>query len=306
MVEITRNPAIVALNTVKDGRRLRIVEELQEYEVRFKLRHPPGLEFTTAHDQLCSAKLTPPPVSAASGAISTSGTVATFKALLATRAVGPGVATLTVVAKCAAACAATGLFPVAALRLPLLLIQIRRPRLILVICGSVLLGVGPRPVLLLIQVGLVTGALLRQIGLILIPELLLIVLLVEMRCSVVGVEVVGAIVWISSVQIIGVNVVSVNVVSVDIVSVNVIGVDVVAIDVVEVGVVQIAVVVVVAVDEGIGAGDVGIVVVDYRRVVPAASPGVPAPAAAPSAADSSPHCYPGSEREQAGGNHCAR
>ena len=172
------------------------------------------------------------------GAVTTSGgPAAPFKTLLAAGAIDPGVATLAIVAECTAACAAIGLFTIAALRLPLILIEIVRTGLVPVRRRLVLLPIGSCPVLLLIvsgsillaKVGLVAAALLCQITLTLIPKLLLIVLLVELRCGVAAVEVVRAIVKVVAVNITGVEVVSVDVVSVNIVSIDVIAIDIVVV-----------------------------------------------------------------------------
>lgn len=168
------------------------------------------------------------------GALSTSASPSPSQALLAARAVGPGVATLPVVAERAVAAAPGALFAVAALWLPLVLIEIVGTALVLFVTGGVLLLVKPASILL-IKIGLAAAtalievrlvALTRQILRVLISELLLVQILIEAWLA----EVVGA-------------VVAVEVVRVEVVPINVVGIDVVAIDVVEVCVVAVVVVV---------------------------------------------------------------
>src|ERR1039458_9217444 len=173
-----------------------------------------------------------------------------LQALLPAGAIGPGVPALTIVTEGVFAGTRARLLPVAPLWLALILIEIVSASLVLV---------RPRAVLL-IEVGLVPGRpLLSQISLILVSELRLIVLLIEMRRS--AVEIVGPVV---------VDILAVDVVGVQVVAVYIVGVDVVPVDVVRVDV--IPAVVIVAVREGIGVGNVGVVVVDHRGIVPAASP----------------------------------
>ena len=136
---------------------------------------------------------------------------------------------------------------------------------------------------MLIKVGLLAGALLTKVSLVgsllrqivgvFISKLRLIQILVEVGLG----EVVGAIV--------GVQIVAVDVVGVDVIPVDVVGVDVIAIDVVNVRIVVIVAVIVIAVNECAGIGNIGIVVVHNRVVVPADVPRVPSPTAAPATTD---------------------
>ena len=92
-------------------------------------------------------------------------------------------------------------------------------------------------------------ALLNQAVCVRIAELRLVTALIEGGRA--AVEVISTVV---AVDVVAVEVVAIDVVSVDVISVDVIGIDVVGVEVV-------AVVVVVSIDERVGVGDVGVVVV---------------------------------------------
>jgi hypothetical protein len=200
--------------------------------------------------------------------------------LLPAGAIGAGVTSLAVIAEGTAGIASRGLLSVAARRVPLYLAQVAGTILILAKSAAVLL-IHSRPILL-IQARLMGGAWLQPIVLRqVLPAILilgLIKLLVEMRSAEV------------SAASIAVEIISAVIVRVDGITVEIVAIDVGGIDVVHV---HVAVVIVIAIDESIGCGDVGVVVIDYSRVVPSASPGVPTPSAAPSVAnrgaDSQPH-----------------
>lgn len=180
--------------------------------------------------------------------------------LLPAGAVGPGVTSLAVIAKGTVAGASIRLLSVAACGVPLGLIATSRMALILAGTWSVLL-IHSRTVLL-IEVSLIGAAglltvVLSQVSAVivlgLIPTIVLVLrliaVLIEFRLSEVGV----AAVVIEVVRAVIVDVVTVHVIDVG-------GVDV------------IAVVIVIAVDEGVGIGDVDVAVITHSRVMPPDSP----------------------------------
>jgi len=212
-----------------------------------------------------------------------------LQALPTARTVGPGIATLAVVAERALARVLTGRLAVAARRFTLGLIEIAGAALILIGAGAILLvqagllGAILRPIELLAPVlwtvGLLRAGLravvLRRVRAVVVV-LRLIVFLVEIGSGEIVVrgviEIVGA--------VIAVDVVAIDVVGVDVVAVHVVDVHIVAIDVGLIVVAYVSVVVVVAIHERVGIGDVHVTVVNDRRTVPAASPRVPTPPAA--------------------------
>ena len=171
---------------------------------------------------------------------------------------------MTVVAECTMALTTAGLLTVPALRLPLILLEIVGTRLVQVGSAAVLLLVETCPILLT-KVGLCGAALLSHVALVRVLELRLVVALVEVGGSVITVKVICPVVQVTAVDIVGVVIVPVDVVGVDVITIDIVGIDVVAI------------VVIVTIYKGIRVGDVGVVVVHHRGVVPSASPGVPAP-----------------------------
>ena len=184
--------------------------------------------------------------------------------LLPAGAVGPGVASLAVIAEGIVAGSLIRLLSVTTCRVPLGLTEIASAILILVKTSAVLL-IHPRTILL-IEVRLIEARLIGATRLLTITlgqifpavlELGLIKLLVEIRGSEVGVAGVA-------VEIVGAVVVRTNVVAVDVGGINVVPVDVSGIDV--------AVVVVIAIDESVRRGDVGVTVINHCGVMPAASP----------------------------------
>lgn len=192
--------------------------------------------------------------------ISNSAATAALQALLPTSAVRASVSALAIIAEGALAGAWGRLLPVAPLRLALILIEIAGAGLVLVHSPAVLLveiGLTAAGPVLLIEVRLIAPALLRQVPLALISKLRLIVFLIEMRCA--AVEIVGPVI----VDVVPVQVVAVNVVRIQIVAVEIVGVDVIPVKVIHVYI---------AIREGIGVGNVGVVVIDHSGVVPAASP----------------------------------
>ena len=199
-------------------------------------------------------------------------------------AVGAGIAALAITAESPAAGSAVGLLLVAARRLALLL----------KILWTAL--VSARAVLL-IEIGLIASAYLPVVGphIRIRPSVLVLRLVVfraEIGCG--NVAVAGI-----AVEIIGPIVVPVDVVRVDVVSIDVIHVHVIPVDVVDV-----PVVVVVAVHERVGIGDVHISVVDNRRVMPTATPGVPTPPAATVVCDRGADRNPDPEGDQTRGYKC--
>ena len=128
-----------------------------------------------------------------------------------------------------------------------------------ILWGSVLL------VPVLIEVGLLPGALAGVLQ-ILVLKLGLIVFLIEVRSGVTAaVEVIGAIVDVVAIDVVLIEIIGVDVILIEVVNVNVIPVVVIRVEVVAVVVVYVDVVpaiVVVAIDEGVGVRNVSIVVVD--------------------------------------------
>jgi hypothetical protein len=179
-----------------------------------------------------------------------------LQALLPAGAIGAGIPALAVVAEGAFPGTRVCLLSVAPLRLALILIEIVGASLVLIQSRAILL----------VEVALVAGrALLSLISPIFVSKLRLIVLLAEMRRSVIAGP---AIV----VEIVAVDVVGIHVVTVEIIGVDVVAVDVVAVDVVCIDVVHVAAVVIVAIGEGVGVRNVGVVVVDHGGVVPTTPP----------------------------------
>ena len=196
--------------------------------------------------------------------------------LLPAGAVGPGVTSLAVVAKGTVAGASIRLLSVAACGVPLGLIAISRTALILAGTWSVLL-IHSRTVLL-IEVRLIPAAglltvVLSEVSAVivlgLIPTIVLVLrliaVLIEFRLSEAGVaagviEVVRAVI----VDVVAVDVV--HIVAIDVI-------DVVTVHVIDVGGIDvIAVVIVIAVDEGVGIGDVDVAVITHSRVMPSDAP----------------------------------
>jgi len=175
--------------------------------------------------------------------------------LLPSRAISPGVATLTVIAERAVSRVSLRLVAITALRLSLALIEVARvipstsirwlarttfglpvsslDRLVRLLARSIL-PLESRSVLL-IEVRLSRAALLPEICRIFISKLLLVPLLVKLWRAAVIVEVVRAVIGI-------IQLAAVYVVCVEIVPIDVVRVDVVAINVVEIGVVQVRVI----------------------------------------------------------------
>ena len=198
--------------------------------------------------------------------------------MLSAGAIGPGIATRTVVAEGAVAVASICLLPVSASRVALSLIEIGTALILIhacsvrLICPRTILLIQARTVLL-VEIRLVGRArtvALSQISPVIL-KLRLIVFLIELWSGEIAVASVA-------VEIVGAVIVAVNVIAIDIVPVDIVGIDVVPIDIVHVHVV--AVVIIVAIHERVRGRDVSVVVVNYRRVVPTASPRVPTPAAA--------------------------
>lgn len=167
-----------------------------------------------------------------------------MQALLSTGAIGPGIATLTVVAKCALTGSLTWLLSVPAIGRALDLILSIGTALGLIETGAVLLIE-----IRLVSPGELLTVVLRRISAAVVV-LRLIVFLVEIRRGYIAlascvVEVVGAVIVV-----------------VYVVPIDVVGVYAVPIDVVHVHVVDVPVVVVVAVYKGIGIRYVHVAVVD--------------------------------------------
>ena len=196
-------------------------------------------------------------------------------------AVGASVAALAVVAESPAAGSAAGLLLVAAGRLALLL----------KILWAALIGARA---VLLVEVGLIASAYRPVVR----PDIRIRSSILVLRLVVFRAEIGCGKVTASgiAVEIIGAIVVPVDVVRVDVVSIDVIHVHVIPVDVVDV-----PVVVVVAVHERVGIGDVHISVVDNRRVMPTATPGVPTPPAATVVCDRSTDGNPEPEGDQTRG-----
>lgn len=118
----------------------------------------------------------------------------------------------------------------------------------------------------LIAIRLVDGALLSKLRRIYVPELLLVALLAELGHG--AIEIVRTKVGVIELAAVG-------------------GVEIIAIEVVRINIVIVAIVIVVSIDESVRPGNIGIVVVEHSRVVPATSPGIPTPSATSTTVDSS-------------------
>lgn len=118
----------------------------------------------------------------------------------------------------------------------------------------------------LIAIRLVDGALLSKLRRIYVPELLLVALLAELGHA--AIEIVRTKVGVIKLAAVG-------------------GVEIIAIEVVRINIVIVAIVIVVSIDESVRPGNIGIVVVEHSRVVPATSPGIPTPSATSTTVDSS-------------------
>jgi len=199
-------------------------------------------------------------------------------------AVGASVAALTVVAECPAAGSAAGLLFVAAGRLALLL----------KILWTALISARA---VLLVEIGLIASAHRPVVR----PDIRIRPSILVLRLVVFRAEIGCGKVTASGivVEIIGAIVVPVDVVRVDVVSIDVIHVHVAAADVVDV-----PVVIVIPVHERVGIGDIHVSVVDNRRVMPTATPGVPAPSTATVVGDRSTNGNPESKGDQTRGYHC--
>lgn len=227
--------------------------------------------------------------------------------LLPAGAVGPGVTSLAVIAKGTVAGASIRLLSVPACGVPLGLIAISETALILA-CTRTILLIRSRPVLLidrLVPAARLLTVVLSKVSAVivlgLIPTIVLVLgliaVLIEFRLGEVSVaavviEIVRAVIDVVAVDVI-------HVIAIDVI-------DVVTVDVVDVGGIDvIAVVIVIAVDEGVGIGDVDVAVITHSRVMPANSPRVISPSAASSAIDRCADSHSNAERNQAGGDHCA-
>lgn len=197
-----------------------------------------------------------------------------LQALLPAGAVGPGVASLAVIAKRVVARSATRLLTIAACGVSLLRLIIAGTVLGQVRSAAVWLIRSPRTIrlvrtgaILVVEVRLVAASrlviVLSEVAAIVL-KLLLIAILVELGLGEVGVAGV-AVEVVRAVIIVAVDVINIGV---DVIAVVI----VIAIYVVDVGIDVVAVVIVIAVDEGIGIGDVNVAVVSHTRVMPAASP----------------------------------
>ncbi len=206
-----------------------------------------------------------------------------LQALLPAGAVGPGVASLAVIAKRVVARSATRLLTIAACSVSLLRLIIggtvlgqvrsaavwltRSPRTIRLVRGPRTIRLVRTGAILVVEVRLVAASrlviVLSEVAAIVL-KLLLIAILVEFWLGEVGVEGV-AVEFFREIIIVAVDVINIGV---DVIAVVI----VIAIYVVDVGIDVVAVVIVIAVDEGVGIGDVNVAVVSHTRVMPAASP----------------------------------